>query len=110
MRCATDEEKIVAFLHDVIEDANITPEQLLERGFTAEIVDAVIAVTHAPGESYEEFVERAARNRIGRLVKLHDLEDNLDIYRLEALDARMMERYNRYLKAHRYLSDLISNR
>lgn len=44
-------------------------------------------------------------NPLGRVVKLHDLEDNLDIFRLTELDADMTARYNKYLAARRFLLD-----
>lgn len=105
MRCRTDEEKIVALLHDTIEDTDVTPEYLLAEGFPQTIVDGILSVTKRDGESYEAFVARAKRNPLGRVVKLHDLEDNLDIFRLTVLDADMAARYNKYLAAHRFLMD-----
>ena len=105
MRCDTDEEKIVALLHDTIEDTDVTVEYLAEQGFPQNIIDGVVSVTRRNGESYEDFVARAAQNPLGRAVKLHDLEDNLDIFRLTALDTAMAERFNRYLRAYRFLSE-----
>lgn len=105
MHCRTDEEKIVALLHDTIEDTDVTPEYLLAEGFPQTIVDGILSVTKRDGESYEAFVARAKRNPLGRVVKLHDLEDNLDIFRLTVLDADMAARYNKYLAAHRFLLD-----
>lgn len=105
MRCKSDEEKMVALLHDTIEDTDVTPEYLLAEGFPQAIVDGVLSVTKREGEGYEEFVARAKQNPIGRTVKLHDLEDNLDIFRLTELDATMIERYNKYLRAYRFLSE-----
>lgn len=105
MRCRTDEEKIVALLHDTIEDTDVTPEYLLAEGFPLEVVDGILSVTKRDGESYEDFVARAKQNPLGRVVKLHDLEDNLDIFRLTALDADMAARYNKYLAARRFLLD-----
>ena len=103
MRCATPEEKMVALLHDTIEDCGVTPAELLGDGFPQDIVDGVLSVTKREGESYEDFVARAGRHPLGRVVKLHDLEDNLDALRLDSFDAAMAERYNKYLKARRRL-------
>lgn len=103
MHCTTDAEKIVALLHDTIEDTDVTAEYLLAEGFPQEIVDAILSVTKRDGESYEDFVIRAKQNPIGRVVKLHDLEDNLNALRLERFDADMAARYNKYLAARRYL-------
>lgn len=60
-------------------------------------------VTKREGESYEDFVRRAKQNPIGRVVKLHDLEDNLNALRLDHFDADMAARYNKYLAARRFL-------
>lgn len=103
MHCTTDAEKIVALLHDTIEDTDITPDYLLAEGFPREIVDAVLSVTKREGESYEDFVRRASQNHIGRVVKLRDLEDNLNALRLDHFDADMAARYNKYLAARRFL-------
>ena len=103
LKCETPEQRIVAFLHDVVEDCGVTDEALLAEGFSQEIVDAILAVTKREGESYEDFVRRAKQNPIGRVVKLHDLEDNLNALRLDHFDADMAARYNKYLAARRFL-------
>lgn len=103
MHCTTDAEKIVALLHDTIEDNDVTPDYLLAEGFPREIVDAVLSVTKREGESYVDFVRRASQNHIGRVVKLRDLEDNLNALRLDHFDADMAARYNKYLAARRFL-------
>lgn len=105
MRCANDDEKIVALLHDVIEDTDVTPQQLLDDGFPEYIVEAILSVTKRDGETYEDFVARAKQNPIGRFVKLHDLEDNLDVFRLDTITDDMARRYTKYLKARRFLLD-----
>lgn len=55
------------------------------------------------GESYEDFVARAKENPIGRAVKIHDLEDNLDVMRLDEVSPDMAARFTKYLKALRSL-------
>lgn len=103
-RCNTDTERIVALLHDVIEDTEITPNNLYSAGFSKTIVDAVLSVTRRENESYSNFIERCSLNPIGRIVKIHDLEDNMDITRLDSLAERDVKRLNKYLKAYRYLT------
>ncbi|MGM9822615.1 MAG: GTP pyrophosphokinase [Muribaculaceae bacterium] len=103
MRCTTDEEKIVALLHDTIEDTDVTAEYLLAEGFPQSVVDGILSVTKREGENYEDFVARAKQNPLGRVVKLHDLEDNLNALRLDRFDADMAARYNKYLAARQYL-------
>lgn len=74
-RCSNNDERIVALLHDTIEDTDITSDYLLSEGFSCNIVDAILSVTRNEGESYEDFIKRSRINLIGRQVKLHDLED-----------------------------------
>ena len=104
MRCRTDEEKMVALLHDTIEDTDVTAEYLLAEGFPREIVDGVLSVTKREGESYQDFVARAKNNPLGRAVKLHDLEDNLDVFRLDSISPEMAARFSKYLAAHDFLT------
>ena len=102
-RCNTVEEKIVALLHDVIEDTEITPTSLLSEGFPEYIVEAILSVTKQENENYDDFVKRCSANSIGKAVKIHDLEDNMDITRLKELSENDLERLNKYLKAYYYL-------
>lgn len=110
MRCTTDEQKMVALLHDVIEDCNVTATDLLVEGFPREVVNGILAVTKQDGESYADFIARAKQNELGRIVKLHDLEDNLDIFRLDTLSTEMAERYSKYLAAYRFLTSVDSEK
>jgi len=87
---------IAGVLHDVIEDCDgYSSETLHLQGFGAEVVEAVNSVTRRDGESYIEFVERAAANRIGRAVKIADIQDNLDPDRMRLLppDEKRRQKY-----------------
>lgn len=106
-KCENANEKIVALLHDTIEDTDVTPEYLVEQGFPPQIIDGVLSVTHRDGESYEDFIKRAAQDPIGKVVKLADLEDNMDISRLNyPMDEWDFKRLNKYLKSYKYLKGL----
>lgn len=72
-----DDLLITAALHDTIEDTAVTLQFLRESGFQERIVEAVDSVTRRDGETYTNFIRRANENRIGRLVKIADLEDHL---------------------------------
>lgn len=91
----TRKQRIVAVLHDVVEDGDKTLE-CIEDKFDAEIRDAVDALTKRDGESYTEFVERAAENPIARQVKIADIEDNMDLTRLESVDQDDLDRQEKY--------------
>ena len=82
LRVHTEEERMAAILHDVVEDTSITLEQLAEEGFSPTVVAAVEALTKRPGESRMEAAARAAENRVARTVKLADNAENMDISRI----------------------------
>ena len=102
-RCGGMKEKIVALLHDTIEDTNVTPDYLRNLGFPEEIILGVLSVTRRDGESYEDFIHRAAKNPVSKEVKLADLEDNLDVRRLKEITDNDVTRMRKYLKAWQYL-------
>lgn len=71
------EEKIVAWLHDVIEDTTVTAKDLLERGFSQRIVDAVVLLTKTEGYDYIEYMRAIKLNALARVVKIADMRSNL---------------------------------
>ena len=104
-RCKDPRAKIVALLHDTIEDTSVTAEYLRSEGFPDEIISGVLSVTKREGETYDAFVTRASENRIGREVKIADLEDNMDIRRLDVITDEDVTRLRKYLKAWQYLNN-----
>ena len=106
MRCETDDEKIVAILHDVVEDTDWTFEALREEGFTETIIEALKTVTkHSEDEDYDEFIQRSLKNEIGRKVKIADLRENLDVTRIGELTDKDLERINKYKRALKTLTE-----
>ncbi len=101
----TDEEKIVAILHDVVEDTDWTPELLREEGFSETVLAALERVTARDGETYEAFIARALPDPISRKVKLADLQDNMDTRRIRNLTDKDMERVRKYHQAYWRLRD-----
>ena len=98
-------EKIVAVLHDVVEDSNWTFEALLAEGFSNEVIEALKSVTkNSDNEDYDSFIQRAMQNPIGRKVKIADLRDNLDVTRIAELGDKDLQRINKYKKALKILS------
>ena len=104
-KMSTDLERSTALLHDVLEDSDITAEELLAEGIPAEVVEAVQCLTKREGEDYLEFVARTKQNRLARRVKIADIEDNIDVLRLSMLGASDLERIQRYHAAWRLLQD-----
>jgi (p)ppGpp synthase/HD superfamily hydrolase len=91
--------KIVAVLHDVVEDTDWTIDRLREAGFSNTVLSAVEALTRREGETYEEFILRARRNPIAREVKRADLLDNMNLDRIQSPTSRDRERVGKYEKA-----------
>jgi (p)ppGpp synthase/HD superfamily hydrolase len=68
--------KILAVLHDVIEDTSVTAEQLLDV-FPDWIIKSIVALTHLPDESYADYICRVNDDCMAAAVKMADLKDNL---------------------------------
>lgn len=98
-RVQTTEQKIVAMLHDVVEDTPWTLNALRAEGFSEPVVRAVDCLTRREGEDYFDFVQRSKSDPIARVVKLADLEDNMDVNRLTQVTDQDVERLNRYKRA-----------
>ena len=90
----------IAVLHDVVEDSPWTLEQLREKGFEPQVVEAVDALTRREDESYESLINRALKNPLARKIKLADLEDNMDIRRMHDITEQDRERLKRYRWAY----------
>lgn len=90
-----EHEKISAVLHDVIEDTDVSLQDLMELGFDQAVIDAVDALTKRRGETRLQAAARAATNPIALRVKLADNADNMDLSRIknptEKDHARMVE-------------------
>lgn len=100
----TEEECIVALLHDVVEDTDVTFEDL-EKEFSQTVIDALKLLTHDKSVDYMEYVKTIKNNPIARNVKLADLKHNSDMTRLLSVTEKDIERYNKYQKAIQILSE-----
>jgi MOSC domain-containing protein YiiM len=98
-RLTTKTERMVALLHDVVEDTAMTVQDLADAGYPDAVVRAVDHVSRRPGESYEAFTLRIRPHPLARRVKLADLQDNMDVRRIDELDNDAVKRLQRYRKA-----------
>jgi (p)ppGpp synthase/HD superfamily hydrolase len=95
----SEEEMIIAILHDVVEDTDWTLEGLEAEGFSHNIIEALDCLTRRNDETYGAHIERAASNPLARKIKLADLEDNMDMKRMKIIDSNAVERLARYHNA-----------
>ena len=103
--------RIVAVLHDVVEDTAVTLDEIQAEGFSAEVVRALSLMTHDSSTSYADYVVACLDNDIARQVKLADLKDNMSLARFllrqGTLD-RDMRRVQRYLLSYQLLTHALS--
>lgn len=100
----SDEEKAVAYLHDVIEDTELTLEDLREYGFSEEVLKAVDVITKKKGQDYQTYLNSVKENKLARVVKLADLRHNSDLTRLINITEKDIERKEKYQKAIDFLN------
>ena len=100
----TEDECIVALLHDVVEDTEMTFEQL-EKDFSETVIQALKLVTRDKNEDYMQYVEKIKMNPIAKKVKLADLHHNIDITRLEKMTIIDLKRNKKYEKAIKFLNE-----
>ena len=103
IKVKTQEEKIVALLHDIIENTDITEEDLKEYGYSSELINTLLCLTKKKGEYYPDYIDRIinSNNLVALSVKLEDLKSNIDIKDLDNPSISDYERINnRYLPAY----------
>jgi len=94
-----DDEKIVAVMHDIVEDTDITLDDLRNEGFSEQVISAIECVTKGEEEDYDSFIERISHNPLAIQVKLADINDNMDLSRLSNVTEKDLERVEKYKKA-----------
>jgi len=105
----TDEiDRIVAVLHDVVEDTYVTMKDLRDAGYSEEILAALDSVTQRYGESWDVYLSRVEKNAIGLRVKLADIDDNMDLRRIAKPNRYDLERVEKYKVAVMRLRERLS--
>ncbi|WP_274292521.1 GTP pyrophosphokinase [Clostridium perfringens] len=97
--------KIVGVFHDILEDTDITRNDLFNYGFSEEIVIAVEILTKPKNQKYMDYIENIKSNNIAKKVKLIDLKHNVDLMRLYEISNKDLKRNEKYLKAYNYLKE-----
>lgn len=92
----TEDEVIVALLHDTVEDGPIGTIDEIKQNFDTEIIEAIEALTRKDDEKYIDYILRLSRNRIAAIVKLRDLEHNMNKNRTDGeISQSLMDRYKK---------------
>jgi (p)ppGpp synthase/HD superfamily hydrolase len=99
MKGETETEKVCGILHDIVEDTNCTFDTLKKEGFTNEVIDVVRCVTKIDNETYDDFISRILENPTAIKVKINDLEDNMNLDRLNEITSKDTQRLEKYNKA-----------
>ena len=99
----TKEEKVIALLHDVMEDKKVTKEELLDIGFPLKIVNDLAVLTRVKPMEYTDYIDNIIKNgsKEALNVKLADLENNIDLTRIKNPSVKDYERVERrYIPSH----------
>ncbi len=100
----TDEKStIVALLHDVVEDSEVTFKDIEELGFDLEVIEALKLLTHDMELDYMDYIVNIKSNDLAKVVKIADLKHNSDLSRLENVTPKDLARVEKYKKALRFL-------
>jgi (p)ppGpp synthase/HD superfamily hydrolase len=103
LKFQSEVERIVAIMHDVVEDSDITLDNLKSFGFSSEVVNAIDCLTKKTAECYDDFISRISSNELAIKIKIEDIKDNMDLTRLNQIDQNDIARIERY---HRVLQRL----
>lgn len=95
----TEEEAIVAILHDVIEDTDCTLDDLRKAGFSENVLESLRLLTHDPKEQYMNYIMKIKDDPIARSVKIADLKHNMDLTRIPHPAKKDYERVEKYKAA-----------
>lgn len=87
--------RMIAVLHDLVEDTPVTIEELRREGYPESVLAALDAITRRRGDTYDQYITRVRANQLATQVKLADLQDNLSPDRCHVLDAQHRDRYLR---------------
>ena len=102
----TDETTtVVALLHDIVEDTDVSFKDLEKQGFSEEIISALKLLTHDESVHYMDYIKAIKKNSIATKVKLADLRHNSDLTRLSVVDEKALRRKEKYEKAIKFLSE-----
>ncbi len=106
----TEEEQIVALLHDVAEDTEVSIADLKGEGFSKTVITALEDLTRGDSAKYFDYIEDLALNPLAAKVKIAELKDNMDVIRVNRLSFRTYTLEDRCAKAIGILEEALAER
>lgn len=108
-RMGTQEERVVGILHDVLEDCERRRvAEYMSRIFHfygQAVLEACASLDHNSNEPYMDYIRRLAKNPLAKAVKMADLADNTNSWRLMKLPSPEQQRLcDKYYEAMDYLA------
>lgn len=100
LKTEDEELQCIALGHDIIEDTDVTFQELYDLGFTSRIIEGIRCLTKMPGETENDYKKRIFSNRDAMLVKKADLRHNSDIRRLKGVTEKDIKRMIKYHQFH----------
>ena len=96
-------EKIVALLHDTVEKTTTTYDDLRNKGFSGDVIEAINSLTRRKEEGYDKYISRVSKNKIAVAVKISDLNDHLKESKKRGMTKKKKDRIKKYEKAKQKL-------
>ena len=96
---------VCALLHDVVEDTDVTFNDLIEMGYPKEVISILTLLTHDSSVPYMDYVKKISTNETAKKVKIADLKHNSDISRLDVVDDYAKARNQKYKQALELLTN-----
>ena len=103
----SDETSVcVALLHDVVEDTDITFDELTEMGISENVISSIRILTHDKAVPYADYIDaiKNSGDKVAIMVKLADLRHNSDLTRFELIEDNAIASSERYIAAIKELS------
>jgi (p)ppGpp synthase/HD superfamily hydrolase len=99
VKMENETQRLCAVLHDVVEDSELTLEDLKKEGFAEDIIQVLDCLTKRKGEDYDLYIGRILQNDTACRVKLMDLEDNIQMTSRKKLSAKNIKKIEKYQEA-----------
>ena len=107
MKFKDEKQRIVAVLHDVVKDTKVTIQDLLGQGLDSELTDVILTLTRNEDENYDEYINRICYDELAMRIKLADLNDNMDMSRIDILTEKDYQRLAKYRVARKTLENIL---